>query len=300
MVDVLAAGGVSVLDGDAPGWVQVTVTSETAADSETFTIYGTGPSYTGTLPSSTAGGPRANDGTLLVAPSDRVFLTYNGGSGPTSTSGALVSCQGGDVVADGVAGISDTGDGDSWADTNETVHFSILLRNNTGQDLHNVVAIVDSDDPSVDCISKKIASFGTIAAGDTGTNPLASDPFTFKVSGSVACADPMVPPTATFRVLILADGFAGPLAPQEVTLFLDLNDVPGTVTYVEPFTSNPTGFVHQLGPGDDDGATVNPDGYACSPYADRFFWRATGGIIRIKTIRYWLTGTACSARPFRL
>ncbi|HEX6853246.1 MAG TPA: hypothetical protein VF139_17755 [Candidatus Polarisedimenticolaceae bacterium] len=271
------AVGIRVFDGSTAGSVQVTVESETTGDLETFTLHGTGPDFAATLPSSTADGPRANDGTLLVAPSDRIRATYHGDSGPYSVAYAYVDCRGGDVVADGIAGLADNGDGDAWADANETVHFSIKLRNNTGQPLQNVRAIVDSDDPSVDCLRKNTASFGTIAAGATATNPLATDPFTFKVSGSVACTDPMAPPTATFRVLILADGFAGPLEPQEVTLFLDLNDVPGTTTYLEPFTTNPTGFVHRLGPGDDDGATVNPSGSPCSPYADRFFWRATGG-----------------------
>ena len=257
--------GVSVLDGNASGAVQVTVVSETTGDSETFSLYGAGPNFTATLPSSTAGGPRANDGTLLVATSDRVRVTYNGGFGSSPQSFAIIDCQGGDVIVDGFAGLTDNGDHDSYGDTNETVNVSIRIRNNTGQPLQNVVAIIDSDDPSVDCISKKAASFGTIAAGSTGSNSVTTDPFTFKVSGRVACTDPMVPPTATFRVLILADGFAGPLAPQQVSLILDLNDLPGTVTYLEPFTANPTGFVHQLGPGDDDGATVNPDGLPCSP-----------------------------------
>jgi hypothetical protein len=49
------------------------------------------------------------------------------------------------------------------------------------------------------------------------------------------------------------------------------------VTFVEPFTTAPSGFVHRLGPGDDDGAVVDPNGNACSPYSDRFFWRGTGG-----------------------
>lgn len=269
--------GIRVLDGNASGSVQVTVDSETTGDRETLRLYGAGPDFSGSLPSSTAGGPRANDGTLLVAPTDRLRVTYHGDSGPYSVSYAYVDCQGGDVVVDGTAGLTDNGDGDTWADANETVHFAIRIRNNTAQALQNVRAIVDSDDPSVDCIGKTTASFGTIAAGATGTNVLASDPFTFKVSGSVACTDPLVPPTATFRVLVLADGFAGPLEPQEVTLFLDLNDLAGTATYAEPFTSNPTGWQHRLGPGDDDGATVNPNGYPCSPYADRFFWRSTGG-----------------------
>ncbi len=269
--------GISVLDPNAAGAVQVTVTSETTADSETFSIAGAGPSFAASLPASTGGGPRANDGTLLVAPTDRVRVTYHGGFGSSAQSYAYINCEGGDVVTDGIAGLSDNGDHDSYADTNETVNLSIRIRNNTGLPLENVVALIDSDDPAVDCISKKTASFGTIAAGATGTNDLLLDPFTFKVSAGVACTDPMAPPTATFRVLILADGFAGPVEPQEVSLILDLNDLPGTVTYSEPFTTNPTGFVHQLGPGDDDGATRNPDGVSCSPYADRFFWRSTGG-----------------------
>lgn len=269
--------GVSVLDGTASGAVQVTLRSESTGDSETFTIFGAGPHFTADLPASTGDGPRPNDGTLFVAPTDRILVTYSGGSGPSSQAIAFVDCEGGDVVTDGVAGLSDNGDHDTYADTNELVNLSIRIRNNTGQPLQNVRALIDSTDPTVDCIGKNTASFGTIAAGSTGTNSLATDPFTFKVSGNVACVDPLAPPTATFRVLILADGFAGPLEPQELTLILDLNDQPGTGTFVEPFSAPPTGFVHRLGPGDDDGAAVNPNGYPCSPYADRFFWRATGG-----------------------
>jgi hypothetical protein len=269
--------GISVLDGFAAGPVQVPVISETTGDSETFSIAGAGPDYAGILPSSTAGGPRANDGTLLVAPSDRIRVTYNGGFGNSPQSYAYIDCQGGNVITDGVAGLSDNGDHDTYADTNEVANFAIRLRNNTGQPLQNVVAIIDSDDPAVDCLSKTTASFGTIPAGGTASNNLATDPFTFKVAASVACTNALQPPTATFRVLILADGFAGPLEPQEVTLYLDLNDQPGTVTYTEAFTANPPGFVHQLGPGDDDGAARDPSGLSCSPYADRFFWRDTGG-----------------------
>jgi len=269
--------GISVLDGNAGGLVQVTVTSEATEDSETFSIVGAGPRFAATLPYSTAAGPSANDGTLLVTPTDTVRVTYHGGSGPSSQSSARVDCQGGDVVADGLAGLSDNGDHDSYADTNEVVNISIRLRNNTLQTLTNVVAVIDSDDPTVGCISKNTAAFGTIAAGQTATNSLLSDPFTFKVSGSAVCADPLTAPTAKFKVLIRADGFAGPAKPQELTLVLDLNDLPGTVTFAEEFTGGPGGFVHQLGPGDDNGVVVNPDGLLCSSYSDEFFWRATGG-----------------------
>ena len=269
--------GITVVDLAAGGAAQVTVESQSTGDTETFTIYGAGPRYVGALPASTAGGPRSNDGTLLIAPSDRIRVTYHGGNGTEPQAFADVQCQGGDVVTDGLAGLTDNGDGDSYADTNETVNISIRLRNNTGVALQNVRAIIDSTDPTVDCITKNTASFGTIPAGGTGVNNLVGDPFTFKVAGSVACTDPLAPPTATFRVLILADDFAGAASPQEFTLILDLNDLSGTVTFSESFTTNPAGFQHRLGPGDDDGATTNPNGGACSPYSDRFFWRATGG-----------------------
>jgi len=269
--------GISVLDGIAGGLVRVTVTSDGTLDSETFSILGTGPRFAGSLPYSTAGGPRANDGTLLVSPSDRVRVTYTAATGASSQASAMIDCTGGDVIADGVAGLSDNGDHDSYADTNEVVNLSIRLRNNTSQPLHNVVAVIDSDDPTVDCISKGTAAFGTIAAGQTATNSLLADPFTFKVSGTASCTDPLAAPTARFKVLIRADGFAGPAEPQELTLLLDLNDLPGIVTFAEEFTGGPGGFVHQLGPGDDNGVAVNPDGYPCSPYSDEFFWRATGG-----------------------
>jgi hypothetical protein len=267
---------VRVLDADAGGAVQVTVESEATGDAETFWISGSAPHFTATLPWSTGDGPQANDGTLYVGPTDRIQVTYHDGAA-SPVAVATIDCQGGAVIADGVAGLSDNGDGDAWADTNETVNLSIRLRNETGQPLQNVTARIDSDDPTIDCITKDTAEFGTIPAGGTGANALGTDPFTFKVSASATCADPASPPTATFRVLILADGFAGPLEPQEITLSLDLNDLPGTVTILEEFDAGTEGFVHELGPGDDDGATVNPDGAPCSPYADRFFWRSTGG-----------------------
>jgi len=269
--------GVSVLDGSAAGSVRVTVTSLDGGDSETFSIYGTGPYFVTTLPYSTAGGPRSNDGTLFVLPSDVVTLTYDE-STVTSTAVSYINCEGGNVVVAGVAGLSDNGDGDEYADTNETVDISIRIQNNTDQPLQNVTVTIATDDPAVDCILKDTASFGTIdSAGATGTNDLGTDPFTFKVSNQATCVDPITPPTATFEVLILADGFAGPVTPQRLTMVLDMNDLPGTITFTEDFNADPPGFYHELGPGDDNGISTGPGGLACSPYVDEFFWSATGG-----------------------
>jgi hypothetical protein len=264
---------VSVLDVGASGSVRVTVISQETDDSETFSIYGSGPRFVGSVQYSTAGGSMPNDGILFVTPSDIVFVLYEDDYAVT-----YVNCEGGDVVADGVVALSDNGDGDGYADTNEIVDISVSIRNNTELPLSNVTAVIATDDPLIDCILDDSAYIGSIAAGGgTGANDLVLDPFTFKVSNSAECADPLTPPVATFQLMIMADGFAGPLTPQKFTMILDMNDLPGTITFTEDFTTEPAGFYHQLGPGDDDGASYSPDTLPCSPYVDEFFWSSTGG-----------------------
>jgi hypothetical protein len=270
---------VSVLDANAAGSVRVTVVSEGTGDSESFSIPGTAPYFAGLLPYSTGDGSRANDGILFVTPSDQIYVTYDGGGAIDPTlADTSIACKGGDVVVEGVVGLADNGDGDSYGDTNETVDISIQVRNNTDQALENVRVTIITDDPTVDCVTKETATIGTIpAAGGTGSNDLFSDPLVFKVSNTAECADPRSAPTATFRVMVQADGFAGPRTPQQFTMVLDLNDLPGTITFTEEFAAEPAGFYHEPGPGDDDGAAYSPGGEACSPYVDEFFWRSTGG-----------------------
>jgi hypothetical protein len=270
--------GVSVLDGNASGSVTVTVTAAGSGDSETLTISGAGPYYATVLPYSTAGGASADDGTLFVTPFDTITVTYDDDNPvETVTAEAVILCEGGDVVVDGVAGLQDNGDDDNYADTNETVDLSIRIRNNSDQALSNVRAVISTSDSTIECISKETASFGAIAGGGSAVNDLSSDPFTFKVDNSAECADPESPPTARFTVFILADEIDGSDSVQMLSLTLDLNDLPGTVTITEDFTTQPTAFFHAVGPGDDDGAALDPNDIPCSPYVDEFFWRSTGG-----------------------
>jgi hypothetical protein len=267
-----------VMDGNGVGPLTLTVTSDATGDTETLTLSGAGPHFTALLSYDTAGGVGEEDGVLFVTPDDIVRASYNDASPvATSTASAFLSCRGGAVVVDAIVDFVDNGDGDAFADTNETVNLTLRLRNTSAQTLTNVVATLATDSPHVECQAKAQASFGTIPAAGTATNSLALDPFTFKVSGATQCSNPSLPPDVTFTVLVTGDGFDGTTIPQRLTLRLDLNDLGSTTLTTENFTVQPAGFVHQLGPGDDDGNTVSPDGNTCAPYVDEAFWRGTGG-----------------------
>lgn len=275
--------GLAVLDGDAGGSVTVTVTSAGTGDSETVTIVAAGPNYESSLPYSTSNGGVDDDGTLYVTPQDTIRISYDDTSPvDTATSAAFIDCPGGSVVLEGIVGLQDdgTGDGDGNADQNEIIDLSLRIRNDTANDLTNVRAVISSSDPTVSCMLKASADFGTIAAnGGTASNSLAADPFTFVVADTAQCTDPSTPPTATFNVFITADGLSGSAAPQTFTLRMDVNDLGSTVILDENFDGvQPAGWTHQVGPGDEDGVTGNgAGGLPCLPYGDNWFWRNSDG-----------------------
>ncbi|MDH3626387.1 MAG: hypothetical protein OES25_01865 [Acidobacteriota bacterium] len=271
---------ISVVDGNA-GSVTVTVTSSGTGDSETIDLPGGGSFFTTDLTYSTEDGASADDGSLFVTPTDTITVSYDDVDPmATSTDEVQIACLEGDVRVNGLVSLTDNGDGDDYADTNEVASISIQLRNDSGRDLTNVVARIATDDPDIDCIVKDVASFGAISAGGVAVNDMTFDPFRFKVADAAECAgSPPVPPTVTFNVYIVADNFDGASTPQTLTLSLDLDDLAGTVTAVENFDAQPATWSHEVGPGDDngvtDGATV--PSLSCAPYVDDWFWRATGG-----------------------
>jgi len=280
-------GGVldmSVFDGNGANPVTVTVVSSGTGDSETFTISGSSPRWVDQLPYSTDGGGDPDDGVLFVTPDDILDATYTDNSpADEATAFAFVECPEQDVVVQAVASITDTangGDNDDIPDTNEIVDFTITIRNDGDTALNNVQARIWTSDSDIDCITKDTASFGTIAGtGGTATN-LGSDPYTFKVSNSAQCSNPSTPPTARFNVFITADTIDGSATPQFVTFNLDLNDLGSQVVLTQNFDgAEPAGWVHAVGPGDEDGLTGDPgaSGEICAPYVDEWFWRNTGG-----------------------
>ena len=56
--------------------------------------------------------------------------------------------------------LSDNGDDDGFADTNETVSARLWLHNGTGITLTGVTARLETDDPKIECISSPVVFVG--------------------------------------------------------------------------------------------------------------------------------------------
>ncbi len=205
--------------------------------------------------------------------------------------------------------LSDNGDNDGWADSNETVTMRLRLFNASGIDLTNVRATLLSSDPRIECLLQDSLTIGAIAAGET---PLTDGGFEFKVK-DVSRAAPYEAFEASFQIEFEVDEVAGPLpSPQTLTLPLDL-DVSGgdgPTTFFEGFESGLGSFVpmpiddalnppatdptnHAAGVANSDGArcqTHDPDWIYSNSYGssaadicypnptnagDRYWWHTT-------------------------
>jgi len=260
---------ISVLDGNASSPITVTVVSGATGDSETVTLTGTAPYFSGTLNLSTNSGVGNNNGTLYVGTADTITATYTdtNPSGQTQAS-ANVECPNGDVVYYSNTQVSDNGDNDGWADNNETITMDITIRNNMATDLTNAVVYLFSSDPDIACIIDGQANYGTVTAGTTATNP-SSDRFQFQVDPSVDCTNWSAPPTGLFDVVITGDDFYGSTTPQQFSIWLDIDTIsPVPMTYTQNFATNPGWLT---------AATADDDG-TCSPaYVNNFHWCANCG-----------------------
>ena len=68
---------------------------------------------------------------------------------------APVAAAPGDIVVLG-ADLTDNGDDDGYADSNETVSMRITVRNATALSLTEVTARLSVDDPKVECVTLEI------------------------------------------------------------------------------------------------------------------------------------------------
>jgi hypothetical protein len=264
---------ISVTDANAVSPITAVVTSPGTGDSETVTLTGTAPYFSGTIPISTNSGGGSNNGTLLVLPSENLLVSYTDTApAGTSTATAAVACAGGNVVYVSNAQISDNGDNDGIPDNNETVTIDITVKNNLPTPLTNAKVKIYSTNANIDCISDDSANYGTIGAGASATNP-GGDRFTFHVAAAVACADWQSPPKGQIKVLITGDGIDGAAVSQGYVLDLDLdNQVGGTYNYSQNFASDP-GWATSATPDDDGGIFCSEE----PAWANNFHWCAACG-----------------------
>ncbi|HEX6852516.1 MAG TPA: hypothetical protein VF139_14050 [Candidatus Polarisedimenticolaceae bacterium] len=129
--------------------------------------------------------------------------------------------------------ITDNGDGDGFADTNETVTVFVTLRNRTGIALDNVSATLNTSSSRIECISVSTTTFGSLANNQAAENPIG---FTFKV-GNVSRTAVTDDFNARFSLAVRALQLDGSSRPLEFSLPLDLNASGGgtLATFQEQF-----------------------------------------------------------------
>ncbi len=128
------------------------------------------------------------------------------------------------------------GDGDGFADTNETVNMYITVSNKTGKDLTNLVARLSTNSPNVDCVLQPSIVLPSLPKGAALEIPT---PFVWKVVSSVnrQIGQEFADISATFNVTLSSDQFDAADRVQTIIQDLDL-DVSGggsPTTFIESF-----------------------------------------------------------------
>lgn len=144
--------------------------------------------------------------------------------------------QSGSVIITASRIVNVYGDGDGFADTNETVDMYITVSNKTGADVTNVVARMAANDPKIDCIVQPIVIVGTVPKGSSVESATA---FRFKVAGDANRTAISEDYYAELAITISADQFDATVQPQTVIQDLDLNFTGGGTaqTFTESFES---------------------------------------------------------------
>jgi len=184
-----------------------------------------------------------------------------GGPTPGSPCTSSATCGGG--VCEGI------GDGDSWADTNETVTVRVRVANLGTTTVRGINVRAATSSPNVACILDASSFVGDIAPSSDAT---AIDPFVFKVAtvdragAGLGTLDDFGAP---FALIITGEGFDTTTAAQSITLDLDLDaQIQGGTTtgqYFESFEV-PSGLASFTTYNVDAGKFGNnglSDGYRC-------------------------------------
>jgi hypothetical protein len=174
----------------------------------------------------------------------------------------------GNIVVISARLISDNGDNDGYADTNETVDMQIRIQNKSTQNLTGLGARLSSNDPNVDCILQAFIDIGDLAGRE---DRISTGSFQFRVADvdreTLGLTD-LDPLTANFQILFSADQFDGNSAPQPLTIDLDL-DVTGGGAQTSYFESFEGGFgtFEPVNMDQNLNTLATADGYRCQ-YSD--------------------------------
>jgi hypothetical protein len=201
-----------------------------------------------------------------------------------------VSLTGGNVGVTQLL-LVDNGDGDAWADTNETIDMRLTVRNNTTVNLNNVVARLASNDPNIDCIINPEVALGLIEADDQSTvgideaSKTSTGAFTFRIGnvqrtgfcsattalacsvdgdcpGGETCDAPLQDFNAGFTIYLNADEFDSAQLVQNVTIDLDMDGSGGGTPFewIEDFDTAVNGGFGKFGIHNMDSTQVPPFG----------------------------------------
>ena len=161
--------------------------------------------------------------------------------------------------------LSDDGDHDGYADTNETVSMQLTVRNTSGIALSAVKLRLASLDPQRVCLSDAEIEVGDLAPGQT---VVPADTFVFAVLDDVDRAGMGLGPwdalSATFEIHAFTAASEQPALASTITLDLDLNvsGGAGPMSFFESFEDTLGAFeIENI----DQGKTnlADSDGYRC-------------------------------------
>ena len=149
------------------------------------------------------------------------MVPSNQGRISASTSVPLLACD----VSLVSTSYSDNGDGDEFADSDETVTLDFTVQNNCGVGLTNCAARLSTNNPAIECIQTSFVVLGGLPAGALVPAP---QPFVFKVDGTLGDREslgltPEDPFSAGFNIAITCSEIDGVLVPQSFSVELDLN-----------------------------------------------------------------------------
>jgi hypothetical protein len=164
--------------------------------------------------------------------------------------------------------LSDNGDGDAFADTNETVDMQIKIQNKGTANLTGLSARLSSNDPKIDCILQAFVNIGDLAGR---AEHVTTGSFRFRVADvdrTTSGLTDLDDFSASFQVLFSADQFDGTASPQTLTLDLDLDATGGgtQTTFFESFEAG-LGTFEVVNLDQNLGNLVSSDGYRCQ-YSD--------------------------------